>query len=229
VSPITRNLEEVKRRIAAAAHRAGRDPGEVRLVAVSKKVDLERIRQAVAAGHRLFGENYLQEAKTKIPALGPGLSWHLVGSLQTNKAKGAVELFDLIHAADRQRLVQALDQAAAAFGKIQDLLIQVNLAGEETKSGAAPEEVPELLREVTRLPHLRVLGLMTMPPWFDDPEKVRPYFRELRELRDRLRRLVGLPLTELSMGMSGDYEAAVEEGATLVRVGTAIFGARPGP
>jgi pyridoxal phosphate enzyme (YggS family) len=201
VSPITRNLEEVNRRITAAAHRAGRDPGEVRLVAVSKKVDLERIRQAVAAGHRLFGENYLQEAKTKIPALGPGLSWHLVGSLQTNKAKGAVELFDLIHAADRQRLVQALDQAAAAFGKIQDLLIQVNLAGEETKSGAAPEEVPELLREVTRLPHLR----------------------------DRLRRLVGLPLTELSMGMSGDYEAAVEEGATLVRVGTAIFGARPGP
>jgi pyridoxal phosphate enzyme (YggS family) len=190
-------------------------------------VDLDRLRQAVAAGHRLFGENYVQEAKGKILDLGPGLSWHLVGSLQTNKAKGAVELFDLIHAVDRLRLAQALDQAAARLGKVQEILLQVNLAEEETKSGATPEEVPELLQEVARLPYLQVMGLMTLPPWFDDPEAVRPFFRGLRELRDRLRPLVGLPLAELSMGMSGDYEVAVEEGATLVRVGTAIFGERP--
>jgi pyridoxal phosphate enzyme (YggS family) len=228
MSQVADNLEEVKSRIAAAAHGAGRDPGEVRLVAVSKKVDLDRLRQAAAAGHHLFGENYVQEAKGKIAALGPGLSWHLVGSLQTNKARDAVALFDLIHTVDRLRLAQALDQAAGRLDQVQEILIQVNLAGEETKSGAAPEEVPDLLQEAARLPHLKVMGLMTMPPWFDDPEAVRPYFRALRELRDRLRHMLALPLPELSMGMSGDYEVAVAEGATLVRVGTAIFGARPG-
>jgi len=223
---IAQNLEEVRAVIAAAAHRAGRDPAETRLVAVSKTVDLERIRAAIDAGQDLFGENYLQEAKTKIDTLGRQVSWHLVGHLQTNKAKGAVELFDLIHAVDRGKLARALDAAAARLGKVQDVLIQINQGGEETKSGVAPEAAPELLREVARLPHLRVLGLMTMPPWFSDPEEVRPYFRALRELRDRLRDLSGLPLPELSMGMSGDYAVAVEEEATLVRVGTAIFGRR---
>jgi PLP dependent protein len=226
---IAQNLEEVRAAMAAAAHKAGRDPAAVRLVAVSKTVDLERIRAAMAAGQDLFGENYLQEAKTKIDALGRQVSWHLVGHLQTKKAKGAVELFDLIHALDRVKLARALEAAAARLGKVQDVLIQVNQGGEETKSGVAPEAAPELLREIARLPHLRVLGLMTMPPWFSDPEKVRPYFRALRELRDRLRDQSGLPLPELSMGMSGDYAAAVEEGATLVRVGTAIFGRRPRP
>jgi pyridoxal phosphate enzyme (YggS family) len=226
VNPIAHNLDAVRAAIAEAAHRAGRDPGSVRLVAVSKTVDLERIRAAIAAGQDLFGENYLQEATTKIDALGRQVSWHLVGHLQTNKAKGAVELFDLIHAVDRGKLARALDAAAARLGKVQDILIQINQGDEETKSGVAPEAAPELLREVARLPHLRLVGLMTMPPWFSDPEEVRPYFRALRELRDRLRDLSGLPLMELSMGMSGDYAAAVEEGATLVRVGTAIFGRR---
>jgi pyridoxal phosphate enzyme (YggS family) len=201
----------------------------VRLVAVSKTVDLERIRAAIAAGQDLFGENYLQEAKAKIDALGRQVSWHLVGHLQTKKAKGAVELFDLIHSVDRVKLARALEAAAVRLGKVQDVLIQVNQGGEETKSGVAPEAAPELLREIARLPHLRVVGLMTMPPWFSDPEAVRPYFRDLRELRERLRDQSGLPLPELSMGMSGDYAAAVEEGATLVRVGTAIFGRRPRP
>jgi pyridoxal phosphate enzyme (YggS family) len=227
VNSIAHNLAEARAAIAAAAHRAGREPAAVRLVAVSKTVDLERLRAAIAAGHHLFGENYLQEAKTKIEALGPGINWHLVGHLQTKKAKGAVELFDLIHAVDRLKLARALEAAAARLGKVQDILIQVNQGGEATKSGVAPEAAPELLQEAARLPHLRVLGLMTMPPWFPDPEAVRPYFRALRELRDRLRDLSGLPLPELSMGMSGDYEVAVEEGATLVRVGTAIFGVRP--
>jgi pyridoxal phosphate enzyme (YggS family) len=174
------------------------------------------------------GENYLQEARDKIAALGRQVSWHLVGHLQSNKAKGAVELFDLIHAVDRLKLARALDAAAARLGKVQDILIQVNQGGEATKSGVEPAVAADLLQEVARLPHLRVLGLMTMPPWFPDPEAARPYFRALRELRDRLRDLSGLPLAELSMGMSGDFAVAIEEGATLVRVGTAIFGPRRG-
>jgi hypothetical protein len=228
MSRIARNLEEVRRRFTAAARRAGRDPASVRLVAVSKTVDLDRIRQAVAAGQSLFGENYLQEARDKIAALGPGVSWHMVGHLQSKKAKGAVELFDLIHSVDRLKVAQALEEAAARRGKVQEVLLQVNLAGEESKSGAPPEAVPELLRELGRLPHLLLTGLMTMTPWFSDPESARPYYRALRELRDRLRHLkvMDSPLHELSMGMSGDFEVAVEEGATLVRVGTAIFGSR---
>ncbi|MDP3181852.1 MAG: YggS family pyridoxal phosphate-dependent enzyme [Desulfobaccales bacterium] len=228
MNQIARNLEEVRRRIEVAARRAGRDPAAVRLVAVSKTVELDRIRQAVAAGQSIFGENYLQEAKAKVAALGPEVSWHFVGHLQTRKARGAVELFDLIHSVDRLKLARALEEAAALQGKIQEVLVQVDLAGEETKSGAAPEEVGDLLKEISTLPHLKVTGLMTMPPWFTDPEAVRPYFQALRALRDRLRQLkvIESPLAELSMGMSGDYEVAVEEGATLIRVGTAIFGSR---
>jgi hypothetical protein len=226
VNPIAQNLKEVRAAIAAAAQRSRRDPGAVRLVAVSKTVDLERIRAAIDAGQDLFGENYLQEARDKIAVLGRAVSWHLVGSLQSNKARGAVELFDLIHAVDRLKLAQALDAAAARLSKVQDVLIQVNQAGEATKSGVEPAEAPALIQEVARLPHLKVLGLMTMPPWFPDPEAARPYFRALRELRDHLRGLTGLPLPELSMGMSGDFAVAIEEGATLVRVGTAIFGSR---
>ncbi len=226
VSHIARNLEEVRGRIAAAASGAGRDPALVRLLAVSKTVPLEHIRAAVAAGQLLFGENYLQEARLKIAALGPALSWHFIGHLQSNKAKAAVALFDVIHGVDRLKLAQAIDSAAANLGGIQKILLQVNLAGEASKSGAAPETVPGLLREIGRLPHLRVLGLMALPPWLADPEAVRPYFRALRELRDRLAACCGQPLPELSMGMSGDFEVAVAEGATLVRVGTAIFGSR---
>jgi pyridoxal phosphate enzyme (YggS family) len=226
MNPIAQNLAEVRAAIAAACRKVGRDPAEVRLVAVSKTVDADRVRQALAAGQDLFGENYLQEAKDKIAALRRQASWHLVGHLQTNKAKPAVELFDLIHAVDRGKLARALDAAAAQLGKVQDVLMQVNQAGEETKSGVAPEAAANLLKEVTQLPHLRVMGLMTMPPWFADPEAVRPYFKALRELRDRLQDESGLPLPELSMGMSSDFAVAVEEGATLVRVGTAIFGQR---
>ncbi len=227
---ISRNLEEIRRRLDNAARRAGRDPAELRLVAVTKTVGLERLKEAVAAGHTLFGENYVQEAKAKIISLGPGLTWHFIGHLQSNKAKAAAELFDLIHSVDRASLAQALEQAAARRDQIQNILLQVNLAGEASKSGTAPETAQELLSEISKMPHLRVLGLMTMPPWFDDPERVRPYFRALRELRDRLRRLrlVEGDLPELSMGMTGDFEVAVAEGATLVRIGTAIFGRRPG-
>jgi PLP dependent protein len=226
VNPVASRLEAVRAAIVAACQRTGRDPGDVRLVAASKTVDLERLRAAVDAGQNLFGENYLQEARDKIAALGRPMTWHLVGHLQSNKAVGAVELFDLIHAVDRLKLARALDAAAARLGQVQEVLIQVNQGGEATKSGVEPGAAPALLEEVARLPHLRVLGLMTMPPWFPDPELARPYFRALRALRDHLRGLSGLTLTELSMGMSGDFAVAVEEGATLVRVGTAIFGGR---
>jgi pyridoxal phosphate enzyme (YggS family) len=226
---IRRNLEELKRRLEDAARTAGRDPVDIRLVAVTKTVGLEGLKEAVAAGQTLFGENYVQEARGKIASLGPGLTWHFIGHLQSNKAKAAVELFDLIHSVDRASLAQALEQAAARRDKIQNILLQVNLAGEASKSGTAPENAQDLLSEISKMPHLRVLGLMTMPPWFDDPARVRPYFRALRELRDRLRglQLVEGNLPELSMGMTGDFEVAVAEGATLVRIGTAIFGQRP--
>jgi pyridoxal phosphate enzyme (YggS family) len=225
MSQIARNLGEVGKRIDAAARLAHRDPAAVKLVAVSKTVDAGRIKEAWDAGQQIFGENYLQESREKIAALGPGPIWHFIGHLQTNKAKAAVELFHLIHSVDRIHLAQALEKAAAGQQKVQEILLQVNLAGEESKSGVAPEAAAELLREIRRLPHLQVMGLMTMPP-FLPPEAVRPYFRALREMRDRLVHLDLGPLPELSMGMSGDYEVAVEEGATLVRVGTAIFGER---
>jgi PLP dependent protein len=226
MTQIAQNLAEVRSTIAAACRKAGRDPAAVRLVAVSKTVPAERVQEAIAAGHDLFGENYLQEARDKIAVLGKQVTWHLVGHLQTNKAKPAVELFELIHAVDRLKLGRALSTAAAALPKVQDVLIQVNQAGEENKSGVAPEAAAALLKDMVQLPHLRVRGLMTMPPWFTDPEAVRPYFQALREVRDRLQDASGLALPELSMGMSGDFAVAVEEGATLVRVGTAIFGHR---
>jgi pyridoxal phosphate enzyme (YggS family) len=226
MSEIAQNLEEVRRRLAAAARRAGRDPAAVQLVAVSKTKPVELLREAVAAGQRLFGENYLQEAAPKIEALGQAATWHFIGHLQTNKAKAAVNLFELIHGVDSVKLAQALNTAAARQGRVQKILLQINLAGEESKSGVSPDAAPEMLQEIARLPHLQVIGLMTMPPWLTDPEAVRPYFRRLRELKDRLLKLDLGPLPELSMGMSGDFETAVEEGATLVRVGTAIFGKR---
>jgi pyridoxal phosphate enzyme (YggS family) len=229
MSDIARRLADIRERMAAAARRAGRDPAAVRLVAVSKSVGLEALREAVAAGQRLFGENYLQEAKDKIAALGPEVEWHFIGHLQSNKAKAAVGRFALIHSLDRLSLAEALETAAARQNRVQEVLVQVKLGGEAGKSGVAPEAAADLLRELTRFPHLRVVGLMTLPPFLPDPEAVRPYFRALRELRDRLvaqgRADTGLP--ELSMGMSGDFEVAVEEGATLIRVGTALFGPRP--
>jgi len=227
MSTIIDNLKKITARVAAAARRAGRRPEEVTLVAVSKTVPVARLQEAVAAGQSHFGENYLQEAQPKIAALGPEITWHFIGHLQSKKARGVVELFHLIHSVDRVKLAQALEAAAARLGKTQDILLQVRLADEESKSGASPEEVPALLQEIHHLPHLRLRGLMTMPPWLP-PEEVRPYFRRLRELRDQLLAQGLLPpeATELSMGMTGDFEVAVEEGATLIRVGTGIFGER---
>lgn len=223
-------INAVATRIRAAALAAGRDPKTIRLVAVSKTVPAARVRTAVEAGIILMGENYIQEARDKIDALGDlDVSWHFIGHLQRNKAKYAVRLFDLIHAVDSIKLARELDKEAAKHGKVQAILVQVNTGKEATKSGVYAEEALTLVREAGRLPHLAVRGLMTLPPFFNAPEKVRPFFRELRELRDRLREeaLPGVSMDELSMGMTGDFEAAIQEGATLVRIGTAIFGERP--
>jgi len=225
---IGRNLERVKERIARACLRVGRDPAEVKLLAVSKTVGCERIKEAIECGQRLFGENYVQEALPKIRELGPGMEWHFIGHLQSNKARHVVGAFQMVQSVDRVSLAQELERRARAADTPVDFLIQVNLAREKTKSGAAVEDLERLLEEVVNLRWGRLRGLMTIPPLGRDPEEARPYFRGLWELRERFRRQVPPPhcLEELSMGMTGDLEVAVEEGATMVRVGTAIFGAR---
>jgi hypothetical protein len=224
VSGIAERLRGVEERIRSAARRAGRAPEAVRLVAVSKTVAADAIREAYAAGARDFGENYAAELTGKIEVTRdlPGVRWHMIGHLQRNKAKLMGDV-DLIHTVDDPRLVEAL--AARFADRPRQVLVQVSLAGEEQKSGATPHDVPALLAAIAATGgRVTARGLMTMPPFFDDPGAARPLFRALRELRDRLGGPTALP--ELSMGMSGDYEAAIEEGATLVRVGTAIFGAR---
>ena len=208
-------------RIARADERAGRRAESVRLIGVSKTVEVARIREAVAAGLPALGENRVQEARAKIAELGRPVGWHHVGQLQTNKAKAAVELFDVIHSVDRAELARELDKRARQRGRPVEVLVQVNLAGEAQKGGVAPESLGELLEAVATLDHVRVRGLMAIPPETPDPEDTRVWFRTLRKLGER----VALP--ELSIGMSADVEVAIEEGATMVRVGTAIFGARP--
>ena len=225
---IAQNLTEVKKRIEAALRRAGRGLGQVRLVAVSKTVPVARLQEAVAAGQTLFGENYLQEAQPKIAALGDAAHWHFVGHLQTNKAKQAVELFDLVHSVDSIKLARELARQAEKLGKRMPVLIQVNISQEATKFGVEKDEAVELIKEAAGLKGLEVQGLMTIGPLFDEPEMSRPYYVALRHLRDEMAAsgLVKADLKYLSMGMSLDYQVAIEEGANLVRVGTAIFGPR---
>ncbi len=225
---IEENLNRIRERVAAAAKRAGRDLLSVKLIAVTKTIEPERIREAVTAGARVLGENRVQEAKDKIEKLGPIASWHLIGHLQSNKAKYAVKLFDLIHSVDNIGLAQEIDKQAAKIGKVQDVLIEVSIAGEAAKAGVAIPEATALVREAAKLKHISVKGLMTVPPLLDDPEAVRPYFQKLREMAAGIaaERIPGVSMQELSMGMSGDFEVGIEEGATMVRVGTAIFGKR---
>jgi pyridoxal phosphate enzyme (YggS family) len=221
VETIAANLARVRARIDAAAQRAGRDPRTVRLIAVSKTFPAAAIAAAVTAGVRDIGENRVQEAEAKHAALaGTGVRpvWHLVGHLQTNKVKTALRIFDILHSIDSLRLAEVISRQAAAP---VDVLIEVNVAGEASKYGFAPEETPAAVARIAALPNLRVRGLMTVAPEVADPEAVRPVFRRLRVLRD------AAGLAELSMGMSGDFEVAIAEGATMVRLGRAIFGARP--
>jgi hypothetical protein len=228
MSSIAENLERVREKIAEAALRSARSPESVKLVGVTKIVDVERIKEAVSAGLQILGENYVQEAQDKIEQLGDRASWHFIGRLQRNKAKYAVKLFDLIQTVDSLKLATELNRRAQPLERVIPIIIQVNLAGEASKGGVHPPECISLIRQIAELPNLRVQGLMTMPPFFNDPERARPYFRQLRELSEQVAEaeVVGVEMKEISMGMSGDYEAAIEEGATLVRVGTAIFGER---
>jgi len=224
------NASAVFKKMSHAAMRAGRRPEDVRLVAVTKTVGIDEIRKAADIGLRVFGENRIQEAKEKITNLkfessNSNIEWHLIGHLQRNKAKYAVKLFDMIHSVDSEELAADLDEEAKKAGKVQRVLIQVKLSAEETKSGISEQDLPLLVEKVARLVNLNLEGLMTIPPFFDDPEPARPFFRRLRELRDGLEKK-GFVLPELSMGMSNDYEVAIQEGATLVRIGTAIFGER---
>ncbi len=221
-------IRQVRLQVEAAAARSGRSADAVTIIAVSKTVPAERVALAYQMGLKVFGENRVQEAREKIAALPyPLIRWHLIGHLQTNKAARAVELFHLIHSVDSARLAEALERSAAGWQKIQPVLLQVNVAGEASKEGVSVAGLPALAEVVLRQPHLHVRGLMTIAPYTDQPETVRPVFRRLRELRDELReRFPQGNWTELSMGMSGDYLVAIEEGATMVRIGRAIFGER---
>ncbi|WP_320042761.1 YggS family pyridoxal phosphate-dependent enzyme [uncultured Desulfobacter sp.] len=226
---IQSNIKKIQDDICAAAQKSGRDASRVTLIAVSKRKPSEMIRQAIDGGHRDFGENYIQEAMEKIDLLGrDSANWHFIGHLQSNKAKFAVKYFDLIHTVDTVKLAKEINRQAEKIEKIQKILLQVNISQETTKSGAQESEMIDIARQVSQYENLHVSGLMCMPPFFDDPEEARVYFKRLRELSKEIE-ILNLPhtdMTHLSMGMSNDFTVAVEEGSTLVRVGTAIFGAR---
>lgn len=224
---IKENVERIRERIEKACSRVGRNPKEVLLLAASKTRSPEEIRGAFEAGIKLFGENWVQEAREKIPLLSDlPIEWHMIGHLQKNKVKYAVKLFDVIESLDSKVLADELKKRLSNVNQEMKVFIEVKLSPEKTKHGCPEKEVVELAEHVLKLKHLELEGLMTVPPYIEDTEEVRPYFRKLREIRDNLENTVGIKLPHLSMGMSHDFEVAVEEGATIVRIGTAIFGPR---
>ena len=221
-------LSDVNARIAAACRRAGRDPSGVEIVAVTKTHGEDVVREAWEGGLKIVGENKVQEAAWKKPASVSGPQWHLIGHLQSNKVRAALELFDFIHSVDSAKLADRINLIADEIGAAPHVLVEVNVSGEKSKSGIAPEGVRLLLEHIfAECPRITVEGFMTMAPFSENPEDARPYFRRLRELRDACERELGVGLPRLSMGMSGDYEVAVEEGATWIRLGTVLFGERP--
>ena len=222
---VKENLLRVMEKIEEAARKIGRDPNEIKLVAVSKTVEVDRIMEAIEAGVSILGENYVQEAQKKIEEIGRPVSWHFIGHLQTNKAKYAIRLFDMIHSLDSVPLAEELNRRAEQADRVMGVMIEVNLSKEATKFGTDEEVVVNLAKRIQNLNHLSLEGLMTMPPYFDSPELSRPYYIALRALKERMVK-EGIPMKDLSMGMSNDFEIAIEEGATYVRVGTAIFGPR---
>ena len=230
VLSIADNVRRVRTRMRQAAERAGRDPASVRLVAASKTVDAARIRAAIAAGVTVLGENYLQETRQKLGQLGRSdVEWHLIGPLQRNKVRYVFDLFDMMHSLDRLELAEEINRRAERLGRRLPVLLEVNVGGEASKSGWTPDGLLSDVRQLAAMPNIQVRGLMTIPPPTPQPHEARPFFRQLRQLRDRLAQegYDGMTFDELSMGMTADYEVAIEEGATLVRVGTAIFGPRP--
>ncbi|MBI4327998.1 MAG: YggS family pyridoxal phosphate-dependent enzyme [Chloroflexi bacterium] len=221
------NLESIRRQIEAASSRAGRDPASVTLLAVSKGQPPHLVRAAADLGQMLFGENRVQEARIKIGQCPGRLRWHMIGHLQSNKCRDAVHFFGMIQSVDSLALAQEINKWADRGAKTMPVLLEVNAAGEATKFGFKPGELPEALAAINALPKIEIQGLFTMAPWTPQPEKARPAFRLLRELKERCEQELGAPLPHLSMGMSGDFEVAIEEGATIIRIGTALFGSRP--
>lgn len=223
---IKNNLEIINEKIKKAALRANRNPEEIKLVAVTKTATIEQIKEAISAGVKIIGENKVQEAKEKYQILSTKIEWHLVGHLQTNKVKYAIEIFDCIHSVDSIKLAEEIDKRSLQFGKTTNVLIEVNVSGEETKYGIKPEEVEYFLKEIFEFSRIRVRGLMTIAPIAEDKEEVRPYFRKLRELSKEIKNknLKNVKMDYLSMGMTGDFEVAIEEGANMVRIGRGIFG-----
>jgi pyridoxal phosphate enzyme (YggS family) len=220
------NLETIRQRIRAACGRAGRAPDSVSLLAVTKTQPPEVVQTAAKLGLILFGENKVQEAKAKIPLCPGNLRWHMIGHLQSNKCRDAVELFKMIQSVDSLSLAQEINKRAEQAARTMVVLLEVNVAGEASKFGYRPEQLLAELKELNALPRIEIHGLMTVPPWSAEAEKARPHFRRLREIKAQCEQILGAPLSHLSMGMSGDFEIAIEEGATMVRIGTALFGPR---
>ena len=221
------NLEKVRQRIAAACARVNRDPASVTLLAVTKTQPPEVVNEAARLGLSLFGENKVQEAKGKIPLCSGRLAWQMIGHLQSNKARDAVALFSMIQSVDSLHLAEEINQRAEQAAKTMPILLEVNIVGEASKFGYKPEQLLADFNRLNELPRLEIHGLMTVPPWTPLPERVRPVFARLRQLKEQCEQILGAPLPHLSMGMTGDFEVAIEEGATLVRIGTALFGERP--
>lgn len=219
-------LDEVRRRVAAACARAGRAAADVAILPVAKTFGPDAVQEAADCGITVIGENKVQEAAQKIPLCPAHLDWHMIGHLQTNKVRAAVQLFSLIQSVDSRRLLEAIDRESEQAGRVMPVLLEVNVAGERAKFGFAPADVPPVLQACGAFMHVDIVGLMTLPPFTEDPEGARPFFRRLRELRDEWRDRLGVPLRELSMGMSHDFQPAVEEGATWLRLGTVLFGTR---
>ena len=220
------NLDSIQKRITAACGRAGRDPDSVTLLAVTKSHPPAVVQAAAKLGLTFFGENKVQEAKAKMPLCPGNLRWHMIGHLQSNKCRDAVELFKMIQSVDSLSLAQEINKRAEPAARTMPVLIEVNVAGEASKFGYQPEQLLAELKELNALPRIEIHGLMTVPPWSAEAEKARPHFRRLRELKQRAEAVLGAPLPHLSMGMSGDFEIAIEEGATMVRIGTELFGPR---
>lgn len=222
------NYLSVMERVERAARRAGRKPEDIKVLAVCKSVDVEKIQVLIDLGHKLFGENYVQEARKKIPTLKGDVDWHFIGHLQTNKVKYAMELFSMIESVDSLRLAEEISKRAVQQGRIFPVLIEVNVGEEETKYGVRCSDIPRFIETVGAYPGIKIMGLMTIPPFEADPEKTRPYFRMMRKIAEEIEKkgIKAVEMKELSMGMSADFEVAIEEGATIVRIGTAIFGER---
>jgi pyridoxal phosphate enzyme (YggS family) len=224
---LTTNYNQILQKITNAAQHANRPPSEIQLIAATKTIPIQQLKETHQLGLKTFGENRIQELKHKAPQLPPDIQWHFIGPLQTNKVRDAIKYTTLIHSLDRIELANEIEKRAAAISKIQKVLLEINIAAESSKHGCPPNQAIDLIRHINQMKHLEIHGLMTVAPYHQNPERTRPYFTQMRQLRDQIQQQTGYILPELSMGMSHDYEIAIQEGATMIRIGTALFGTRP--